>query len=319
MLKRIGVCLVAAALAACSSHARETGKIVVVLTIDWEGATMTSEALDAIDATRKSFGGAPITHFVSAAYFTKTTPDPTATDTLTAAIHKGDELAVHLHAWKSLATVSGVTPRLAPSFLTGTDQLLPFADGDVGFDVDLDAYSLVDLRALLRTSRSLLEATHLPVSKSFRAGGYLATPKVLEAIHDEGFTVDSSATDFHRINVGKDDFLGKRLQAVWPTIDASSQPYSIAEKTGSVLELPIAAISDYSTAAQVVAVFDAAHARLRSQPARDVFVVLAFHQETAVDFADRLGTAMTNVRARREIGDELTYATVQQAAERARR
>ena len=280
---------------------------------------MSSDALDAIDATRKRFGGAPITHFVSAAYFTKATPDPTATDTLTAAVHTGDELAVHLHAWRSLAKVSGVTPRLSPSFLTGTDQLLPFDDGDTGFDVDLDAYPLVDLRAMLRTSRSLLEATHLPVSKSFRAGGYLATPKVLEAIHDEGFTVDSSATDFRRINIGKDEFLGKRLQKVWPTIDSGSQPYRITEKAGELIELPIAAIADYSTAAQIVAVFEAAHAKLRATPSHDVFVVLAFHEETAVDFADRLGPAMATVRTRPEIADELTYTTVQQAAQRVHR
>ncbi len=290
----------------------------MVLTIDWEGATMSSEALDAIDATRKSAGGAPITHFVSAAYFTKATPDPVATETLTAAFHPGDELAVHLHAWQSLARASGVTPRLAPSFLTGTDQLLEFADGDAGFDVDLDAYSLVDLRAMLRQSRSLLEATHVPVSKSFRAGGYLATPKVLEAIRDEGFTVDSSATDFGRINIGKDEFLGKRLQKVWPTINAGSQPYVISE-VGNLLEMPIAAIADYSTATQIVSVFEAAHARLHAAPGRDVFVVLAFHEETAVDFAARLGQAMTNVSARPEFADELTYTTIQHAAERVRR
>jgi hypothetical protein len=280
---------------------------------------MSSEALDAIDATRKSFGGAPITHFVSVAYFTKATPDPTATDTLTAAVHPGDEVAVHLHAWRSLAQASGVTPRLSPSFLTGTDHLQEFADGDTGFDVDLDAYPLVDLRAMLRTSRSLLEATHVAVSKSFRAGGYLGTPKVLEAIHDEGFTVDSSATDFHRINIGGDEFLGRRLSKVWPTIESASQPYRISEHPGDLLEMPIAAIADYSTSAQIVSVFDAAHAQLHATPGRDVFVVLAFHEETAVDFADRLGLAMAAVRARPGLASELTYTTIQHAAERVRR
>ena len=318
MLKRFRKWLVAAALAGCSSHPHGVGRIVVVLTIDWEGATMSSEALDAIDATRKSTGGAPITHFVSAAYFTKAAPDPTATDTLSAALHPGDELAVHLHAWRSLAEVSGVKPRLAPSFLTGTDKLLVFDDGDEGFDVDLDAYSLVDLRAMVRQSRRLLEATHLPVSKSFRAGGYLATPKVLEAIRDEGFTVDSSATDYRRINIGKEEFLGKRLQKVWPTINEGSQPYTIHEAPGELLEMPIAAIADYSTATQIVSTFEAAHARLRAAPGRDVFVVLAFHEETAVDFADRLAQAIANVSARPEFADELTYTTIQHAAERVR-
>ncbi len=68
-----------------------------------------------------------------------------------------------------------------------------------------------------------------------------------------------------------------------------------------------------------MAVFDAAHAKLRAAPNHDVFVVLAFHEETAVDFADRLGPAMANVRARPEIANELVYTTVQHAAERVRR
>ena len=84
----------------------------------------------------------------------------------------GDELAMHLHAWKSLATAASIEPKLSPSFLTGTDKLLEFEDGDVGFDTDLDAYTGPELRALLRTSRKLLEQTKLPISKSFRAGGY---------------------------------------------------------------------------------------------------------------------------------------------------
>jgi hypothetical protein len=308
-------CLVALA-AGCSPAPR--GRIVVAITIDWEGAYLSPDGLDALDEFRRGAGPAPMTHFVSAAYFTKDRPDPKAAATITQEFRKGDELAVHLHAWRSLARAGGIEPRLSPSFLTGTDKLLEFEDGDVGFDTDLDAYSATDLRVLVRTSRRLLEEIHLPVSRTFRAGGYLGTPKVLQAIQSEGFVVDCSATDPRQIDPRKDEVLPRRLQAIWPGVEPTSQPW-LVDGPGGLLEMPIAAFADYATSAQIVAVFEAAHARLHDEPRRDVFVVVGFHQETAQDFAGRLREALDSVRARREIADELVFATVEDAAARARR
>jgi predicted deacetylase len=295
------------------------GRIVVALTIDWEGAYLSLDGLDALDEFRSALGSAPLTHFVSAAYFTKDHPDPTAVASITQAVRKGDELAVHLHAWRSLAKASGIEPKLSPSFLTGTDKLLEFEDGDVGFDTDLDAYGVPDLRVLVRTSRRLLEQTHIAVSKTFRAGGYLGTPKVLQAIREEGFTVDSSATDFRQLDERKDEVLPARIQAIWPRVDPTTQPWLVRAADGSLLEMPIAAFADYATTDEIVAVFEAAHARLTKDPSRDVFVVVGFHQETAHDFAGRLSAAMKQVRERRELAEGVMFTTVEDAAARARR
>lgn len=314
---KIWALLAAILMVGCSSsHPKPHGRIIVALTIDWEGAYLSPEGLDALDDLRKELGAAPITHFVSAGYFAKQTPEPNAGETIATAIRPGDELALHLHAWRSLAKASGIEPRLSPSFLTGTDKLLEFEDGDVGFDVDLDAYSVVDLRALLRTSRSLLAQIHHPISTSFRAGGYIGTPKVLQAIREEGFAVDSSATDYRQLEVEADGFLAKRLKAVWPTIDTTSQPYRLKTPSGELLEMPIAAFADYVTAPQMVGMFEAAHARLQKAPERDVVVVLGFHLETAADFSGRIKEAMKKVRARKELADELYYTTIDKAAER---
>ena len=294
------------------------GRIVVALTIDWEGAYVSPDGLDALDEFRRTLGPAPLTHFVSAGYVTKDHPDPKAAAAIVEAVHKGDELAVHLHAWRSLAKASGIEPKLSPSFLTGTDKLLEFEDGDVGFDTDLDAYSVSELRVLLRTSRRLLEQLHLPVSKTFRAGGYLGTPKVLQAIREEGFAVDSSATDFRQLDERKDEVLPRRIQAIWPGIETTTQPWLVRAPGGSLVEMPIAAFADYATANEIIAVFDAAHTRLQNDPGRDVFVVVGFHQETAHDFADRLGEAMKQVRARPALAGALVFTTIADAAERAR-
>ncbi|MDB4959944.1 MAG: hypothetical protein JWO36_7513 [Myxococcales bacterium] len=308
---------VALVLAACSQSGSESaatkGRVVVAVTIDWEGAYLSPEGLDALDALRKRLQ-APITHFVSAAYFTKEPVDPTTISSITEVVHRGDELALHVHAWRSLAKASGIEPKLSPSFLTGTDKLLEFEDGDTGFDVDLDTYDAPALRALVRTSRRLLEQTHLRVSSSFRAGGYLGTPKLLQAIQDEGFTVDSSAIDYRQLDQGNDDVLSARIKEIWPHAEKTTQPYVIDLPGGPLLEMPIAAVADYATGMDIVDVFEAAHARLQQDPSRDVFVVLGFHLETAAELAGRLGDAIDKVRRRRELGDELVFTTVESAA-----
>jgi hypothetical protein len=308
---------VALALAGCTRPA--PGRIVVALTIDWEGAYLSPEGLDALDEFRRSQGPAPLTHFVSAAYFTKERQDPKAVASITQAVRTGDELAVHLHAWRSLAQAGGIEPKLSPSFLTGTDKLLEFEDGDLGFDTDLDAYSVSDLRVLLRTSRRLLEGLHLPVSTTFRAGGYLGTPKVLQAAREEGFTVDCSATDYRQLDERKEEVLPRRIQAIWPRVETTSQPWLVEAPGGALLEMPIAAFADYATTAEIVAAFDAARARLLASPGRDVFIVLGFHQETADEFSGRLREALDTVRGRNDLADRLVFTTVEQAAARARR
>jgi len=287
------------------------------MTMDWEGADLDPDSLDALKTFRAGLPGVPMTFFISAAYFTKADPDPDALDVIRGVVNTGDEIAVHLHAWQSLAKAAGVEPKPGPSFLTGTDQLLPFPDGDVGFDTDLDAYDVPSLRAMIATTRGLLEKTKLPVSTSFRAGGYIGTPKVLQAIYDEGFTVDSSATDPHELHVDGADFLSKRLSTVWPSVTMTSQPFMIHARARDMLEMPIAAIADYTTSAKVAHVFDAAHAQLEKVPNRDVFVVLVFHLETATDFAAMLGATVMTVRARPDLGHELTFVTMQNAAARA--
>jgi len=288
---------------ACSTTppAASGGKIITAITLDWEGAELAPESFTALAQLRKAIGPAPITHFVSAAYFGK---DKQAGPKIAAAIQPGDELAVHLHAWRSLAVASGIAPRVSPSFLTGTDEVVEL-EGDAGFDTDLDTYDVPALRALLRTSRKLLEQTHVRVSHSFRAGGYLATPKVLLAARDEGFTVDSSAVDRRALADAKEEELAARLGALWPNVDASTQP--VVREPG-LLEMPIAGVTDYVSATDIVQTFERARARLRSQPDRDVFVVLAFHLETAPDYAARLQEALAKVGA-------VQYVTIEEAAE----
>jgi len=309
-------CVAAIVIAGCSSSSTPPprGRVVLALSIDWEGAYVGDEALDALDRLRETLGDAPVTHFVSAAYFTKQDPDPDTAVTISEAIRKGDELAVHLHGWKSLATAAGIAPRTSPSFLTGTDQVIQIED-DVGFDTDLDTYNVTELRALLRTTRKLLEQMNLPVTRTFRAGGYLGSPKLMRAIHAEGFVIDSSATDHHQLG---DAALNVRLEQLWPGVTSATQPFLITVPGGQLLEMPIAAIADYTSAADMARIIESAHGELRKAPARNVFVVLAFHFETAAELGDRIREAVAAVRARPDIADDLLFTTVEHAAYLAR-
>ena len=282
--------------------------MVVAITVDWEGAELNPDGLDAIDWLRKRVPG-PITHFVSSAYFTKAEPEPVVA-TLAEMVKPGDELAIHLHLWTSLAKASGVEPRVSPSFLTGTADVEDY-DGDAGYETDLDVYDVAELRALLRTSRQLLAQSKLAVSRSFRAGGFLATPKVLAAIRSEGFTVDSSALDPGAIDLD-DDAFQTRVASVWPKLDGGLQPFDLG---AGLVELPITAFADYTSAGEVAAHIEAAYARLAAEPSHDVFVVFAFNLETAAALAGRIGQGVEKARAAHE---DLVFATVAHAGELAR-
>lgn len=316
-----GLCACALLAFGCSSKKSEpkaaaTGKLYVAVTIDWEGAYFSGDALDALDALRGKLGAdVPLTHFVCAAYFSKPEVDPDATVHLASAVKDGDELALHLHLWKSLAVASSIEPKLSPSFLTGTDKLIEFPDGDVGFDVDLDAYGVSDLRALVRTSKKLLEPVGIPLSTSFRAGGYLATPKVLQAIRDEGFTTDSSAALGDQFNGPGDKILRQRIKEVWPKATPGMQPFAIATPAGEITEMPIGAVADYVNAGDIADVITRAHEQLVKDRGRNVFVVLAFHQETADEFGSRIFEALQRVRAKPEIAADLSFTTVEKAAD----
>ena len=306
-------------LGACATDSPPSrGHVVIALTIDWEGVEITPEAVDALDDLRRRAGIVPITHFVSAAYYTSGAPPAEVTRSLQRLVRAGDELAVHVHGWRSLVEASAVAPRLSPSFLTGTDALLEFDSGDRGFDTDLDAYDVVALRALLRTSRTLLAQSGRPVSQSFRAGGYLGTPKVMRALRAEGFTVDSSATHPDQFDAAY-GLLSERVRELWPMVDATTQPFLLADPVAAIVELPLAAIADNADADELVRAIARAGERLATAPTRDVFVVLGFHLETASEYAARVAGALDVVRARPDLAAHLTFTTIETMGALARR
>ncbi|HYU17018.1 MAG TPA: hypothetical protein VEL05_13125 [Candidatus Acidoferrum sp.] len=302
---------------ASGEGSRSPPAVRIAISIDWEGAYFLPPSLAALDQFRKDNPGVPVTHMLNAAYYTKPGADRAeATRTIRRAVLEGDELGLHIHAWKSLLAAAGVAPRDGPSFLSRTGGLMRFED-DIGFDVDLAVFSVGEMRAVMAKSREILAAEKLAPGTSFRAGAWLATTNVLEAARAEGFTVDSSATDPAWFDEEEVPVLRQRLRELWSRIDRTTQPFWIETRDGRILEMPdTGAMADYLTVLEIQEHVERAAASLAKAGDRPVFVHLGFHAETADEFAPRLSQALSVLRAR---NTPMRFETLSRSADAARR
>ncbi|HEU5059039.1 MAG TPA: hypothetical protein VFU21_21045, partial [Kofleriaceae bacterium] len=290
--------------------------VVLSVSVDWEGAYFDADALAAVGRFRAENRDVPITHFVCPAYYTK--PGAVAREAtflLREHMAAGDEVGVHLHVWNSLVQAARVPVRSGRSFLTEDGRLMEF-EGDAGFDLDPTIYTASELRAILKTSRRLLDAAGFEVAPVFRAGGWLAGPGVLEAARAEGFTIDSSAVDAGWLGEGAStegfELLEGKLRALWPGVDRKTQPFLIATPAGEIIEIPDSGAMADHVASEEMEDHVAWAAGVARRP---VFVHLGFHAETAHHYADLLSRALDNLRRRKV---PIAFVTVSRAAAIAR-
>lgn len=289
----------------------------LVVSVDWEGRDLTEANLRALEALRKALPQVPLTHFLNAAYFTKANADgELIAKRIRRVLRRGDEQGLHLHGWKSLVERSGVGYRDRPTFWGGA--ALPAQDGrDTGHDVEIGAYTANELQAIVSTSKRLLERWGFSPKRAFRAGGWLATPKVLSAVRSQGFLIDSSATDagWHDELAGRP--LRARIRSVWPGVHRTSQPFSISTPAGEVLEMPdTGALADYVTAAEMTAHVRRALSRFRRISTRDRFVHIGLHLETAARYAPRVIKAIQDLL--KDPNPNLAFDTLSASARRHR-
>ncbi|HBF23696.1 MAG TPA: hypothetical protein DDW23_07775, partial [Planctomycetes bacterium] len=167
----------------------------IAVSVDWEGRDIAEENLQAFADFRAAHPEVPLTHFLNAAYFTKPDADGgEVTEKIQRALDPIDELGLHIHPWKSLVEASGITFRAEPTIWGKGRRSQPSGD-DIGHDISVEAYETDEFQAIVKKSKDILAKHGFKLGKSFRAGAWLAGPRVREAIRREGFTVDSSATD----------------------------------------------------------------------------------------------------------------------------
>jgi hypothetical protein len=136
----------------------------------------------------------------------------------------------------------------------------------------------------LKTSRAILKEQGFTGLQHFRAGGWVTSPALMEALAAEGFRTDSSAVPvpFLASELRGTELLSW-LRSYWADITPASQAYLVKTEVGNLWQVPNnAALSDYMTAEATTKVVQ--DALKQGIP----YVIAGFHQETADDWYDRV-------------------------------
>lgn len=280
--------------------------ITVVVSVDWEGRSLLPENLERVTAFRRRHPGIPLQHFLNAAYYTRPGIDTAATTRLIRqALLPQDECGLHIHAWHSLLAATGVSPRSTPRFLED-DAGIPKAPDDWGFyppeggyDVPLEHFDEEEIDRLIGTSVEILKSHGFGRPVSFRAGGWMAGPKVQAALVKQGFLVDSSAVDPNlSLRRFGDIPLSRWLRQLWPTIHETSQPYRVQTPQGGFWEIPNnAGLIDYTAVEALVEIVRSNIRQWRQTGGAACLISTGFHQETARKFLDALEEAIALMRS----------------------
>lgn len=179
-----------------------TQKVIVCLTVDWEGEHFRN-LHDLKSLLGKYAIDIPVTHFICPAYFTSKTKD--ASKQIANIVRKQDEVALHLHAYKSLIRYCGIPFRTDHNYYKKplSDMLIFFprrfqktikSNLVSGRGVPLGIYTDDEIDSLIKKSILLLkQKLNLENIAGFRAGGWLLRDQVFQLLAKNGFSYDSSA------------------------------------------------------------------------------------------------------------------------------
>ena len=312
--------------------ARVSGRVVVVISVDWEGLNLLPANLDAMEQFRLQFPAVPLTHFVSAGYFTRSRVGdwPVLRSEMRRAMLPIDEIGVHVHCWHALLENAGVAP-------SGNDDWGPGADpyfniwGDGGHANPITDYTAGEVRTIVEHSRQALQvAGGFNVSRSYRSGGWVMNAAVQAGVYAAGFRVDSSAVP--PAIVAGQGLADVVLAAAWGAVATDTQPYYLPFAGGGRLkEVPDnGALADYIDVAGTQNLMDWA---LQQQGDEPLLLQTGFHQETAaaLDLYDdqgvyipvppqaylgRIAQLLGNWSNDVNTWPELEFLTVEQAAAR---
>lgn len=287
-------------------------QVRVILSVDWEGRELSDQNLEAIKTFRDHFPEAKTLHFLNAAYFTKANINKDlAQKKITSVLRKGDEHGLHIHGWRTLFEKSGVSYKPGPSWVQDKVMSLSkmnqqYEDGiDFGHDVPISAYSVKELRSVIRCSLEIFKRYDFCRPQSFRAGGWMATEDVLKAVQLEGFLFDSSAVPpFLLKDKRKSPILHDWLDQIWPEITETTQPYVILEEghdksTQKLWEIPDnGCLADYMTGDEIFWAFKRNWETFKDKKCKDdtINLSIGYHQETASKYIDRVADGLKKIQ-----------------------
>lgn len=186
--------------------------LYVSMTLDWEGLDTSDDQLAEIDNFSKRHNSLPITHLFNPRIYVTSEVSQDRTEYLTQWIQlrriNGDEIGMHLHMHYDMISQAGVTPRSSPKWTNYLNN---------GHDVPCSAYTYEEFMQILAWANNEFLKQGLGVPKSFRAGGWFADLKVLAALNDSGFIIDTSGRDSY-------SWGQNRLKGYW-NLSSTTRPY----------------------------------------------------------------------------------------------
>ncbi len=293
-----------------SSDLKGRARVVVTVSVDWEGMHLMDENLESMERFREQFPNLPLTHFLNAAHYLRGKTPESVTKKIRRVIRENDEVGLHIHCWRSLVERSGVEYQRGPTFWRADQPARKFPNGDEGHDVEMPAYSAEDVEKMARTSREILQNQGFKLSDSFRAAGWVADSKVLLGIRKAGFKVDSSATDrqWHVEELSR-FAIYDRIAEVWPNVTKRTQPFVIETDAGDLLEMPdTGALADYVTSEEMDVHLK--ESWLESTDGKTRYVHVGFHQDNAAKYVQRIASCI----AKWEVIDGVQFQTLENAA-----
>lgn len=275
--------------------------INIYISSDWEGMHLDSYNIKAMRNFNQNYPNVGITHFLNAAYFTKKNLSSSKIkNMINMTIKTKDSLGLHIHGWKSLFENSGVkyknSPSWEPNYHCNIERL-----ADCGHDIPISIYPKHDLKKVIKNSVAILKQNGFYPLNSFRAGGWMANSAVLEALSEEGISIDSSAVDARLLSKKlprgrKFNFLDMLLP-IWPNTNWSSQPYIIKVKSKKILEYPNNGLfSDYLSTEEMFKIYLANIELMKKRPSKDFTISYGFHQETADRYLIRIEKLIDKIR-----------------------
>jgi hypothetical protein len=263
-------------------------KVVMTLTVDWEGWFLDPRDLKAmralyaqLEVLQNSLGEPiPITHFICARYFTETdvqsSIEANREKVLSALGRKQDEIGAHVHSWESLFLASGIPKpdiKVLPvgqNFDPPTYSRKGKSDFDIGYQVPFGAYSQAEITKVLQATMVLLQKyLSLPAAPvSFRCGCWVTCNSIFKALQAAGLQNDASAVPFNYITnvIMKSDpsDLTRWLVAIWGDKQVTSgEPWlrnslSFAQYPNGILGMGDTQISEPAIVDGIVEVPDTA-------------------------------------------------------------
>ncbi len=234
----------------------------VLVTTDWDFADPGDMVIDYQNKLHVDHPEMRITHFVGPYTFTDPLVMAPRQQVLVDWLleqrdgHR-DEIGLHIHPYCNFVESAGLT--------CVTDQSTTMATDPSGYTIKVGAYNRQEFGTLLDHAAELFEQHGLNRPKTFRAGGWTATVDTLNALADKGFTADTSALNWARIEEWEGKELYRWTMENWAPIGDTSQPYfpsqtdvlTSSAPTMTLLEVPDNGVMiDYVSLEEMNGLFD---------------------------------------------------------------